>query len=526
MEACHSRSNSASQSTTAAQTVALHSYAGKSIFITGVTGFVGKVVLEKLLRSVPKVERIYLLIRSNSRYPTAAERFQAEVATSTIFDVLKDEGEAEFAALCQRKLRFVSGELTAERFGLEESAFAELAAEIDLVVNCAASVNFREPLDDALATNTLSLYSIIQLTRARKVPLVHVSTCYVNGYNEGTIEETIAPPAQLSLPRNEAGFYDVEPLIASMQEKLATLSANISDQDQRQAALVELGIELSQQYGWNDTYTFTKWVGEQVLLQHLGGQALTILRPSIVESTLFDPVPGWIEGVKVADAIIMAYARQKVTFFPGDRQGVIDIIPADLVANSIIVAGAEALGGMPAHRVYQCSSSEQNPLTIKEVIEHVVYEARHHHTNYRKLFLRQPRRPFIMIPGWLFHLGLGMAYSAGACWQTLKGLLGAEASVALSNLDAARKLAGVFSFYTRPRYRFSNKKLLALASRLNDEERAAFPMDTAELDWQHYFRRVHLPGLNHYALDAKRARLKSAAQQRRPVATEVVKVTS
>ena len=90
MEACHSRSNSASQSTTAAQTVALHSYAGKSIFITGVTGFVGKVVLEKLLRSVPKVERIYLLIRSNSRYPTAAERFQAEVATSTIFDVLKD----------------------------------------------------------------------------------------------------------------------------------------------------------------------------------------------------------------------------------------------------------------------------------------------------------------------------------------------------------------------------------------------------------------------------------------------------
>ena len=119
-----------------------------------------------------------------------------------------------------------------------------------------------------------------------------------------------------------------------------------------------------------------------------------------------------------------------------------------------------------------------------------------------------------------------MAYSAGACWQTLKGLLGAEASVALSNLDAARKLAGVFSFYTRPRYRFSNKKLLALASRLNDEERAAFPMDTAELDWQHYFRRVHLPGLNHYALDAKRARLKSAAPQRRPVATEVVKVTS
>lgn len=506
--------------------VSLESYAGKSIFITGVTGFVGKVVLEKLLRSVPKVERIYLLIRSNSRYPTAAERFQAEVATSSIFDVLKDEGEAEFAALCQRKLRFVSGELTAERFGLEESAFAELASEIDLVVNCAASVNFREPLNDALATNTLSLYSIIQLTRARKVPVVHVSTCYVNGYNEGTIGETIAAPARHSLPRDEAGFYCAEPLIKQLQQKIAALTADINDREQRQSALVELGIGLAQEYGWNDTYTFTKWMGEQILLQHLDGQALTILRPSIVESTLFDPVPGWIEGVKVADAIIMAYARQKVAFFPGDRNGVIDIIPADLVANSIIVSGAEALGGMPVPRIYQCSSSEQNPLTIKEVIEHVVHEAKHNHTDYRKLFLRQPRRPFIMIPGWVFHLGLGLAYNLAASLQSFRGLLGGNpASASLTNLDTARKLALVFSFYTRPRYRFSNKKLCALAGRLSTEDREAFPMEAGALDWQHYFRAIHLPGLNHYALDSKRAKLKRGALKQRPVATTVAKVT-
>ena len=38
-------------------------YARKSIFITGVTGFMGRCLLEKILRSLPNVDRIYLLVR-------------------------------------------------------------------------------------------------------------------------------------------------------------------------------------------------------------------------------------------------------------------------------------------------------------------------------------------------------------------------------------------------------------------------------------------------------------------------------
>lgn len=38
-------------------------YKGRTVFITGATGFMGKVLVEKLLRSCPGVNHLYLLMR-------------------------------------------------------------------------------------------------------------------------------------------------------------------------------------------------------------------------------------------------------------------------------------------------------------------------------------------------------------------------------------------------------------------------------------------------------------------------------
>src|SRR5512138_632505 len=98
--------------------------AGKRILITGTTGFLGKVVVEKILRETPDVEKIILLVRGNDRYPTACERFDREIAVSSIFDRLKDEIPARFQQFCREKIECVTGEVTEKYFGLPEKDFA------------------------------------------------------------------------------------------------------------------------------------------------------------------------------------------------------------------------------------------------------------------------------------------------------------------------------------------------------------------------------------------------------------------
>ena len=54
---------------------------------------------------------------------------------------------------------------------------------------------------------------------------------------------------------------------------------------------------------------FTKAMGEQILTAERGDVPLAIIRPSIVEGAWQEPFPGWIEGVRMADPLILAYAK-------------------------------------------------------------------------------------------------------------------------------------------------------------------------------------------------------------------------
>ncbi|MYM22031.1 sugar nucleotide-binding protein [Duganella sp. FT135W] len=473
---------------------------GKRILITGSTGFLAKVVLEKLIRSVPDIGRIVLLIRGGRNGADARTRFERDVATSSVFDRLRAERPAFLAEFFAEKIECITGEVTEPGFGMPIPEFNALARRVDLTINAAASVNFREALDEALAINATSVQNITELARAGHAPLIQVSTCYVNGYNRGQMVEHNVPPARAAIPRHADGHYDLYGLLQHLQHRIAMLRAEVREPEELARRLTELGIAEANYHGWNDTYTFTKWMGEQLAMAAMRGRSLTIVRPSIIESTLAEPVPGWIEGVKVADAIILAYARDKTNFFPAKPNEVVDIVPADLVANSIVLASAEALQALPALRIYQACTGATNPITVGRVIDLIKGESQRNWRQYERLFYNEPKHDFRVVSRPLFLLMLRAMRIGAASWSGVRKLLGAGESPKLEALRTTQLLALTFSFYTAPRYIFQSDRLQALAQRFSSEDQARYNVDAGAINWSEYLCRIHMIGLNRYAL--------------------------
>jgi len=492
---------------------------GKRVLITGTTGFLGKVVLEKLIRSVPDIGGIYLLIRGNKRHPDARSRFDNEIATSSVFDRLRSVDADWFETFLEERVHCITGEVTEPCFGLGEDACQKLAGELDAVINSAASVNFREELDKALMINTLCLENIAGLARRNtRLAVLQVSTCYVNGMNSGPVTESVIKPAGESIPRSSDGYYEIEELVQLLQDKIADVRARYSGKT-LEKKLVDLGIREANRYGWSDTYTFTKWLGEQLLMKALNGRSLTIVRPSIIESALEEPAPGWIEGVKVADAIILAYAREKVTLFPGKRSGVIDVIPVDLVANAIVLTLAEAQAEPGRRRIYQCCSGSSNPVSLGQFIDHLMAESKANYAAYDHLFYRQPSKPFIAVNRTLFDLVVsGVRLPLSVTDKVLKLLGNSRDLKMLKNLDTTQSLATIFGFYTAPDYIFHNDELQALSARMGEVDKVLFPVDARQIDWEVYLRKIHLAGLNRYALKERKVYSLRASKQRKKAA--------
>jgi fatty acyl-CoA reductase len=123
-------------------------YRNSSIFITGSTGFLGKVLVEKLLRSCDGIKTIYLLLRPK-RNLTSEQRF-VDYVKNNIFDRIRaDKPEVLDKLVC------VNGDVAQPHLGLSEKDIHELVHNVNIVFHVAATVRFNESLRDAANLNTL-----------------------------------------------------------------------------------------------------------------------------------------------------------------------------------------------------------------------------------------------------------------------------------------------------------------------------------------------------------------------------------
>ncbi|MEX2659165.1 MAG: HAD-IB family phosphatase [Acidimicrobiales bacterium] len=501
---------------------------GKRILITGSTGFLGTALLERLLRCVPGCELV-LLVRPGRR-TTAEQRVAREVLRNDAFDRLRAEHGAErFKAMTDRRVSVIAGDVGTDGLRLDDAGRAALG-RCDVVIHSAATVAFDSPLDSAVEVNLLGPMRVAAAIREASSPahLVTVSTCYVAGNRRGRAPELsvfdqpftpdVSWTAEVDAARRTCADIEAEsrtpdrltrfakdargelgaagtPLLASKAEKIR--DAWVGDR------LVEAGRARSRSLGWPDAYAYTKALGERALLETRAGVPVTIVRPSIIESALAEPSPGWIRGFRMAEPVIISYAQGLLKEFPGIPEGVVDVIPVDIVVAATIDAAARRPEPDDEPEVVQVASGAANPLRYRRLVgmvqrwfsEHPLYDAK-----------GQP----IVVPAWSFpgrgRVAKQLDRASKAIDVTEKvlsalPLRGAQArwSAALDerkvDVDRASTYVELYGAYAETEATFSVERLLSRWASLDDADRATFCFDPAVIDWEMYVTTIHLPSV-------------------------------
>src|SRR5271156_603725 len=366
---------------------------GKRFFITGATGFLGTALVERILRGIPEAE-ITVLVRPGRRADAAA-RLAREIIRNDCFNRLREELGDGFAAEVARRVKAVPGDVGEDGLGLDDAGRAALAAS-DIVIHSAATVSFDAPLTQAVEINMLGPARVGAAVAASGsgAHLISVSTAYVASTHQGEAKEELLSENRFTLDvpwetevssarrlRDDLEAESRKPeklrsftkqaraeigaagdhLIASKAEKLR--EEWVSNE------LVTAGTARALSLGWPDAYPFTKALGERALVEQFEGKVpITFVRPSIIESALSEPRAGWIRGFRMAEPIIVSYARGLLREFPGVPEGIIDVIPVDLVVAAILgvaAHGPDAAG--PS--VFHVASGVRNPLPYGHLVD-------------------------------------------------------------------------------------------------------------------------------------------------------------
>jgi HAD superfamily hydrolase (TIGR01490 family) len=503
--------------------------AGKRIVVTGATGFLGTALVERLLRSVPDCH-VTVLVRPGRR-TSAAERTRREILRNDCFDRLRVEmGKDAFETIANARLDTIAGDVSQDGLGLATDDDRNTLQRADVVIHSAATVSFDAALDAAVEVNLLGPARVAQALHDvgnSTAHLVAVSTAYVAGTRRGpSLERPLTEepfsaaneldwraevaaarrarqdadadsrrPEQLARfskqARHELGAASI-PLLAEKAEKLRT--EWVADR------LVELGRARAQSLGWPDAYAYTKALGEKALLETAAAtdRRTTIVRPSIIESAQAEPRPGWIRGFRMAEPVIISYGRGLLKEFPGIPEGVVDVIPVDLVVAAIIAIAATREEG-----IVHVASGARNPLRYRRLVDLV-----------REWFTEHPLydtegQP-IMVPEWSFP---GRGRVQRQLERATKTLQLAEKAIATlpvrgTKADLASKLeerrtqadralgyVRLYGAYTETEAIFSVDRLLDLWQQLPPADQAAFAFDPAVVDWRHYVHDIHMPSI-------------------------------
>lgn len=309
-------------------------YENKNLLIAGSTGFIGRVLLEKLLFSLPQIRKIYILIRPRSG-SSIEERFQRDILESPCFSRLREHNWEDL----KKKICPVGWDISKNSLILSQTDEKNILDSVHIVINAVATSDNSLRLDQMLQVNTLVVLRLLALARkaANVHAFIHLSSAYVNfDKPEGWIQEKI-------YPSTENAQKVLEGILRMSGEEIEKKTSEI---------LGKLYIKA----------IFTKNLTELLLKEEAKTFPICIIRPTIVGAALNEPCPGWIDTINGVSIFYLSVGLGLNKIAVGKLNKTTDQIPVDLVANTVICAAA--LYCKPnSPLIVHVGSSSRNPVT-------------------------------------------------------------------------------------------------------------------------------------------------------------------
>ncbi|CAL1687696.1 unnamed protein product [Lasius platythorax] len=431
-------------------------YAGRSILISGGTGFLGKVLCEKLLRSCPDIAEIFILIRPKKGL-SVNERLK-KMLDNKLFDILRSERPSVL-----NKIIPIIGDVGLEDLGLQPIDREMLIEKVSIIFHVAASVRFDESLREAIFNNTRSTRDFCILAKEMKklVVLLHVSSTYTQT-DKPVVDETLYPP--------DLDWREVIKVAESIDEHtLRTFTAKY------------LGT-------MPNTYTFTKRLAEQVISDYSKSLPCVIIRPSIVVSTATEPLKGWLDNFNGPVGMLVGGGKGILRVLFVDPIVTSDFMPVDVAIKAIIIVtwqrGIKTIIEDNTIHVYNCSSYDVKTINIKNLVE-MGYQ----------LVEQIPLENIIWSPGsttttsrsFYYFLVLIMHILPALLIDGILMLFGARPML----LKLQRKVYcanSALSYFLTNEWKFHNEKLISLFDNLNADNKKDFGFDYKALNIAEYFR--------------------------------------